>query len=408
MTGVIFKRLRSVMICSWLVGITSHAAETGGAGGALNAADEEALRKASQGAVVRMENFMKDRRDLPRLTVKIDEAQGPQFLLSDRPEYFLTENGIALQEEVKPGVVRLYIYHVPEATAGGKVISAVIENLGRKPMSLRFLRYAFPAPGTDYQRIAKDGLNAFLRSEPEKTARSVSPGKPETLDPRMDQTVARKDQLVHGFYEFEIDQPARVSVFQRDPEQISSEAIESLPKLPRILPGKKSGNGAGRGIFRTCNFTVTNESSYVVDTTNGPTQLIVADGKRDGWIRGHDSIENKDDARDAGNYGVMYRIRLTRASSDGRGLALLLCNLNARSQWCGRLAAAVEVNEGVFPGGVVRLPKEQPVFGEAEEAALIQKFPPLPKGKTGTIELVYSPPGAACIPTPLLLVPYQP
>jgi hypothetical protein len=72
------------------------------------------------------------------------------------------------------------------------------------------------------------------------------------------------------------------------------------------------------------------------------------------------------------------------------------------------LAAAVEVNEGVFPGGVVRLPKEQPVFGEAEEAALIQKFPPLPKGKTGTIELVYSPPGAACIPTPLLLVPYQP
>src|SRR5262249_32245788 len=158
-----------------------------------------------------------------------------------------------------------------------------------------------------------------------------------------------------GFYEFEIDQPGRVSVLQRDPDEVSSEVVRTFPKLPQVLPGKKNGNGAGRGIFSVCNFAVTNEA--VIDTTNGAMQLIVADGKRDGWMRGHDGIENTG-SRDAGNYGVMYRIRLTRASSDGRGLALLLCNLNARSQWCGRLAAAVRVSEGVFPGGVVRLPCE--------------------------------------------------
>jgi hypothetical protein len=221
----------------------------------------------------------------------------------------------------------------------------------------------------------------------------------------MDSTRVTKDQLVHGFYEFEIDQPARVSVLQRDPEEVSGEVVKRLPKLPQLLPGKKNGNGAGRGIFSTCNFTVANET--VIDTTNGPMQLIVADGKHEGWIRGHDGIENND-SHDAGNYGVMYKIRLKRASSDGRGLALLLCNLNARSQWCGRLAAAVRVSEGVFPAGVVRLPSERASFGEAEEGALIQKFPPLRIGEAGIIELVYSPPGAACIPTPLVFVPYQP
>src|SRR5439155_11051737 len=142
------------------------------------------------------------------------------------------------------------------------------------------------------QRIAKDALKAFLSSQPEKTARRVLPGKPAVLDPRMDATIVTKDQLVHGFYEFEIDQPARVSVFQRDPEQTSVEILHQLPKLPRALPGTKTGNGAGRGLFRTCNFTVTNESNFILDTTNGPMQLIVGDGKREPWIQGHDSIEN--------------------------------------------------------------------------------------------------------------------
>ena len=236
----------------WLVGmgLVGHATTSGLAAAELNPAEEDALRSASQGAVVRMEEFLKGRADLPRVPIQVGDAEGPQFLLSDRPEYFLTGNGIALQEEVKPGSVRLYIYHVPEPTSAGKEISCVIENQGSSPMSLRFLRYAFASPGTDYQRIAKDALKAFLSSQPEKTVRRVLPGKPAVLDPRMDATIVTKDQLVHGFYEFEIDQPARVSVFQRDPEQTSVQVFQTLPKLPRALPGKKAGSGAGRGAWR--------------------------------------------------------------------------------------------------------------------------------------------------------------
>ena len=403
MAGVILRG--SLWLAIWLCLLCARSASGAVENvGVVSSADGESLQKASRGDVVRLE-LLKDRVHLPHVAVKIEGAAGPQFLLSDRPEYFLTGNGIALQEEVKAGMVRLYIYHVPEPMGGKKVITAVIENLAAKSMSLRFLRSAFPAPGTDYQRIAKEGLERFLSCEPEKNAKTILPGRITVLDSQMDATAVTKDQLVHGFYEFEIDQPARVSVLQRDPDEVSGEVVKVLPKLPQVLPGKKNGNGAGRGLFPTCDFTVTNEA--VIDTVNGPMQLMVADGKRDGWIRGRDGIENND-TRNAGNYGVMYRIRLTRASSDGRGLALLLCNLNARSQWCGRLGAAMRVSDGVFPAGVVRLPSERAVFGEAEEGALIQKFPPLKKGETSTIELVYSPPGAACIPTPLVFIPYQP
>ncbi|MDB6020907.1 MAG: hypothetical protein JWQ04_764 [Pedosphaera sp.] len=52
--------------------------------------------------------------ELPVVPVKITDARCPQLLLSDKPEYFYTGNGIASQEEVKAGKVRLYIYHVPQ------------------------------------------------------------------------------------------------------------------------------------------------------------------------------------------------------------------------------------------------------------------------------------------------------
>jgi hypothetical protein len=53
------------------------------------------------------------------------------------------------------------------------------------------------------------------------------------------------------------------------------------------------------------------------------------------------------------------------------------------------------------------LPSDRVVFGGAEEAVLIQRFPPVPKGETDVIELTYSPPGACCLPTPLIFVPYE-
>jgi hypothetical protein len=269
---------------------------------------------------------------------------------------------------------------------------------------MRFLHYAFPPPGRDYYRIGKTGLIDFFNSKAEKTARRIPSGGRVVIDPRLDQTIVSGDDLVHGFYEFKIDQPARISTFERDPGDRSIEVIDTLPKLPLNLPGRKA-NGAGRGLFLESDFKVSGADGFVIDTARGPHVLIVPGGGRNQAIQGRDDISQTDSVRDSGNYGAMYRIRLKRSSSDGRSLALLMTKRGG-GQWCGSQAGAVQVSRGIWPGGTVAIPTDRVAYGKPGEMVIIQKFPPVAKGRTETIEILYSPPGASCMPTPMLLVPY--
>jgi hypothetical protein len=386
------------------------------AGGSLRAgtvtplSDTEAprLRAARPGAVVQLPEFLNQRPDLPLVPANIAPDVGPQFLFSDKPEYFLTGNGLALQEDIQPGIVRFYLYHVPTPSDERKTITAVIENLGDKALTLTFRRQTTPSPGRDYHQITKTALAQFLKPKPAPAARTLPVKARAPLDPRLDTLTSGRDDLVYAIYEFEITQPARVTVLQRDPEQKSILIMDELPKLPPVLPGATHASGAGRGLFLTSDFLVINAPDSPLDTANGPAQLLLADGQRDPWMRGHDQLSGGA-STNVGNYGALYRIRLKRASSDGRGWALLMCQIPGHTATCGKIGAAVKkVGAGIWPAAVVVLPNDRVVFGGAEEAVLIQRFPSLPKGETDTIEITYSPSGACCLPTPLLFVPYEP
>jgi hypothetical protein len=294
---------------------------------------------------------------------------------------------------------------VPEPGAGPKTISAVIQNLGKRTLKLRMLRRALPAPGKNYHLIGKTGLIDFFNSKREKSSRRIPPGESAIIDPQLDATTATTDQLVHGFYEFEVSQPARITVFQRDRNQSSVAALDSLPKLPREVPGRVA-NGAGRGLFRTSDYKVAGRTNSVFDTAGGPMRLSLADGRNDRYITGRDSIANLESVTNSGNYGVLYRVRLKWRSSDGRGLALLMTKRGGNSDYCGAQAGAVQVSKGAWPGGTVAIPTGQIFYGNPGEMVIIQKFPPPRKGRTSEIEITYSPPGASCIPTPMLFVPY--
>ncbi len=366
------------------------------------------LVQAHPGQIVLVEGLDLGEESIPVIQVARVDAGGPQFLVSDKPEYFRTGDGIAMQERIEPGRVRLYTYHVPEPTDAKKTITAVIENIGDKPMNFRFLRYAFPRPGKDYHQIGKAGLIDYFGGQAPSDTRILKPGMRMAIDPAMDRTVVGRDDLVHGFYEFEIDQPAVVTVLQRDPDADSAEAVDRLEKLPRVLPGQNP-SGAGRGLFQLSDFEVAPlEEGFVLDTADGPQQIIVADGNRDAWIVGRDSIAGLEEAPLKGNYGVMYRIKLNYTSSDGKGVALLVYNSRSGGKWCSKQALALQVNEGEFPGGTVAAPSDQVRYGGPPEAVLIQRFPPLAEGEIGTMEILFSPPGASCLPVPLLFVPYTP
>lgn len=359
------------------------------------------------GDVIDLSALKLDFENLPRVPLQISKAEGPQYLLSDKPEYFRTGDGIALQELVKPGTVRLYVYHVPTPGTEKKTITAIIENKGDSPLNLRMLRRSFPAPGGDYHKIGKAGLIGYYTSTPETSPRTVAPGARLVIDPEMDKSIVGQDILVHGLYEFEIDQPALISVFQKSIGQDSLTITDTLSRLPLVLPGKQA-SGAGRGLFLTSNYEVTASDGFVIDTARGVQQLVVADGKTDPWLIGRDSITADDKQINKGNYGVMYKIKLTRKSTGGKALAVVMLNARADSKWCKYCGAAVEVNDGLHPGGAIPLPREQVRFEGPPQAAVIQTFAPVPEGRTETIEITYSPPGASCLPTPILFVPFDP
>ncbi|QQE12393.1 hypothetical protein JD969_02650 [Planctomycetota bacterium] len=370
------------------------------------------IRASHQGSILRVDELGLDKKTYPSISMtRTNDPDAPrtQFLLSDMPEYFRTGDGIALQERVQPGIIRLYTYHVPTPEDSVKKISAVIENRGSDVLSFKFRRYAFPEPGGYYQVVAANAMRDFLNfNNPYPEVRYLNPGQRMVLDPNMDKVVTRKDMLVHGWYEFEIDQPAEVTVFQTDVKDDSLTIVDHLAKHPRKLKGWHH-SGSGRGTFLNSNFvSMPSDPEYVYDTAEGIKEVIVADGKYDRWITGYDQIQRVV-GENRGHYGTLYKIRVKWKSTDGRGLALVFCNKHLNSKWCGNVGLAAGVSEGDFPSGTVMAPTEEGrlTFKRYPEAVIVQRLTPDPEKEVQEFEVLFTPPGASCLPVPLVLIPYD-
>lgn len=359
----------------------------------------KALNQAKQGAVVQLPGFLKP--DLPLINYQKVVLPGPQFLISDDPEYIRVPEAIAMKEAVQPGAVRLYVYNVNGIKEPAKIdrkITTVIKNTGRSKMHIRMLKYSSQKPSTNYFQIGKQGLADYFASNGEEKIRTVEPGKAIAIDEKLEKNIVKYDELVHGFYEFVIDQPGEISVIQTAPHTPGTVALESIKD---VISSRHSN--AGRGLFGVSNYEILTDS--VFDTKNGPAQIIVADGKLDPWVSGRDASTGKQ-AKLAGNYGVMYTIEMKWKSTDGKGLALVTWNSRSGdNKWCSGMAASMVVSEGKFKGGIVQLPSTQLTTKGAPEAVLVQVFPPAKDGKEQTIKVTYSPPGASCLPTPLVFIP---
>ena len=366
----------------------------------LTPQQNQALLRAEQGAIVKLDGFLTEK--TAQINYQKYPTPGPQYIISDDPEYIRVPEAIALRENVVPGSVRFYLYNVngvKEPQQMDRKIIAMIKNTGKAPMRIKMLKYVTQKPSTNYFKLGKEGLAAFLAAQPSEEIRTVQPGEAVPVDEKLEQYVVKYDELVHGFYEFLVDQPAEITVLQTD---LKTSGKDALKRITNVLP-PKTKSGAGRGLYGVSNYHVNNTT--VIDTKNGTSALIVADGATDPWIVGREGTTGQM-AKLAGNYGVMYNIELKWKSTDGKGLALITWNSrSADNQWCSGMAAAMKVSGGKFNEGIIQLPKDQLVTKAAPEAVLIQVFKPSANGEEQTIKLTYSPPGASCLPTPLIFVP---
>jgi hypothetical protein len=330
------------------------------------------------------------------ITPSLDQSQ---LLLSDNPES-VTADGILLRETVKPGNVRVYLYNVISGPAP-KAVPIAVTNVSSDTLSLQFSRCARTAPGTDYNRAAQKVMYDLLAGTPKKCDDiALAPGASALLDPELQSVSVSSDQLTHGIYEFSVDTPARITVFAHELGKKSLEVLPSLPVLPR------NETGAGRGLFPVSNFVVGLGRPY--STLDGPRALVLADGKDDPWLKGTDSLSSAQLVND-GNYGAMYKITVPYATPDGRGFVVALANPRSPDKYCTYLTAAMTVSsrQGYFDDATVALPAiGGDMLAAPPHAAIIAIVPPLPLGKiAGTLNLLYSPPGAACLPDPIIFIP---
>lgn len=362
-------------------------------------AHNKAILETKQGSIVELPGVLSEK--MTQIGYQKIVLPGPQYIISDDPEYIRVPESIALKEAVQPGTVRLYVYNVNGIKEPEKIdrkITAVIKNTGKAPMHIRMLKYSSQKPSTNYYLIGKQGLADFFASKPQSLVRTVKPGEAIAIDEQLEKNIVKYDELVHGFYEFVIDQPGEVSVLQTSP---GTPGPKALTQIKRIENSRHTN--AGRGLFGVSNYLVQTDS--VFDTKNGIATLIVADGNKDPWIVGKDGSTGEL-AKLAGNYGVMYQVEMKWKSSDGKGLALVTWNSRAGdNKWCGGMANTMVVSDGKFKGGIIQLPSDRLITKAAPEAVLIQVFTPAKDGSEQTIKFTYSPPGASCLPTPLVFIP---
>ena len=357
---------------------------------------------ANKGDIVLLEDFLKT--DFPKLPYTRTVLPGPQYIISDDPEYIRVPEAIALQETVDPGAVRLYVYNVNGVKEPQKMprkISAVIKNLGHENMHFRMLKYASQKPSSNYFEIGKKGLEDYFLSAVNNQVKVLKPGEVMAIDEKLEKQLVQHDELVHGFYEFVVDQPAQISVIQFAPNESGPKVF---PRIKTLIP--HSHANAGRGIFPISNYQINPKDT--LDTKKGAVQLIVADGQDDPWITGTIGAK-KEFAKNAGNYGVLYKTKIKWKSTDGKGLALV--SWNSRSgdnQWCGGMGLTMELVGQDGQKTVMQYPKNALITKGYPEAILIETYWPDPKKEIQEIEFTYSPPGASCLPTPLIFVPIDP
>lgn len=383
----------ALLVCGSVALTTPAAAQE------LDAGLGKKLAAARQGSIVELPGFLSEK--LPNIGYRKIVMPGPQYLISDDPEYIRVPEAVAFREPVQPGAVRLYVYNVNGVKEPAKIetkIVAAIRNTGKADLHLRMLKYSSQRPSTNYFQVGKQGLADYFAAVPQTAIRTIKPGEVVAIDPAQEQFRVKYDELVHGLYEFVIDQPAEISVVQTSPGTPLATALQRAAVLP-----PKTKTGAGRGVFGVSNYQV--YGNDVIDTRNGTVQMILADGDKDGWVVGKESTSGGI-ATLAGNYGVMYDIELKWKSSDGRGLALVTWNARSdNNQWCGGMANTMIVSKGKFREGIIQLPADRLITRKAPEAILVQVFTPSGNGEEQTIRMTYSPPGASCLPTPLIFIP---
>ncbi|WP_322925056.1 stalk domain-containing protein [Paenibacillus campi] len=246
-----------------------------------------------------------------------------RLIRSNSPERVLSE-GIVYQETAN-GATRFMIHHLNET--GKRVKMYVIAtNQNATPANINQLAIGFGGPNqyaTAVGKVSVDRYYQSMQSGKDATMMTLQPGQSQIIFNQLNASTMPNDTVISLFADVVSDSNIQYTVLMVDENADPLQAMNTLPKLDR--------DGIhNRGTYDNSTLLV-----HVPDLIgNTSVRLPMGDNNSDKNLIGTDPL-SATDASNAGNFGVLYRIKLDMVAPN------TLISFNARG---GRYSGYIYVN----------------------------------------------------------------
>lgn len=314
--------------------------------------------------------------DLPQVSYTIHEY-GQTLIRSNSPES-IVQDGIYYMDEAS-GDIRFMLHH-HNRTTERKRIYLVATNPNDVPASVYVDRAGIGGPHPFVTSSGKLSVGRYLESRltyspPRRTV--LKPGESRVIIAELSEKPLRPDEVITLFADVRTDAAVRFTVAVVGAED---DVIARLPGLPVL-----AGDGKHvRGTFERPNRVI------VANQLIGgkAERMVLAYPTVDPWIGGIDMVSG-DPVANAGNYGVLYIVKLNRVLPN-TGIVV-----NPRG---GHYAGAFAVN-----GRVVYATADS-ILRTPDEAAILYKT----GDQTESVEIIFTPAPGSHLPINLLFIPLAP
>lgn len=318
------------------------------------------LTAAAQGDVISLSGVD------PLTCPEVSMAQtwtGGSLIFSDSPES-VPQRG-KLYEDTLPATSgttynRMWVYHVNGKPSGKMKLTILVKNVGSSSGTLTIQRKGLAGPSTAFVTVGK---LAFQRWEQSTAGSPVTVGAGSTV--RLDtnfEALFNPGYLMHGIYDISMTQQYKVTICALDQNDAPLTVCPGLAVLPRDVHD--------RGTFQYADKIYDTATGVTIDTIDGIQQFpLNSNSVSDPDELGTDATDGSA-AQLHGNIGVLYRIHLLNASSDGQNVGFVL---NPRGGYWG---TAVYAASGLLPGGVFLVPSANEGFSDNTKAGVEGRYTP--------------------------------
>lgn len=313
----------------------------------------------------------------------VADDRGGTLLLSSSPEY-VNRPGI-LYEDIVCGKARLVYYHVNDTELHCRM-AVIVENFSESDRAtISVTKGALGISEDSYIEAAKRIQYNYINDTYEDKF-ELKPGERTLLHRYMDQPILNPGQLAEGFFDFESDEPVRISVVMLE-EHAGTLDFMHIGRLQAPDQGKL------RGSFPRMERYLTSRYTYYPET-DGIIFFTIGDDRHDQFKTGYDAPDLSE-VINYGNYGVNYHIKV-----DTKGYGRTHYYLRPLG---GMYAGTVLITHGwKKKQEIISSPDNDLYFGvegrmELSDLGSYENDSP--------VEILYTPPPGSNLPVQIILVP---